>query len=161
MADFVEEIERFLASFSPEEQAVMRHAFRALLAGRPATVGGLRDAVGLPPPVVEKAVEHLTERGIILIEPETGQIRGARGLSLTETSHRLILDGRERYAFCAVDAVGIPAALGAEATIESRCRHCDAPLRVTVKDGAVAGDPPGIVIWAVERDLDRSLRAHT
>jgi len=112
MVDFVEEIEGFLASFSPEEEAVLRHAFRALVDGRSATVGELPGVVGLPPVVVEDAVGRLSERGIIVVEPETDQILGARGLSLTETSHRLILDGQERYAFCAVDAVGIPAALG-------------------------------------------------
>ena len=47
MADFAEEIEQFLASFSPEETAVMRHAFRAILAGRPTNVAEVPEAVGL------------------------------------------------------------------------------------------------------------------
>ena len=161
MADFSEEIERFLASFSPDEVAVMRHAFRAILEGRPATVAELPAALGFAPAVVEAAVGHLTERGVVVIEPETGEIMGARGLSLTETAHRLFLEGETRYAFCAVDAVGIPAALGATATIESHCHHCQAPLRLTLKDGMVVHAPEGMVIWAVERDLSRSLRAHT
>lgn len=96
MADFSEEIEQFLASFSPDEVAVMRQAFRAILEGRPATVARLPAAVGLAPAVVEAAVGHLTERGVVVIEPETGEITGARGLSLTETAHRLFLEGRTR-----------------------------------------------------------------
>ena len=161
MADFAEEIERFLASFSPEEVAVMRHAFQAILAGRPAMVAELPTAMGLPSAVAEAAVERLTERGILVVEPDTGKITGARGLSLTETSHRLILEGQRRYAFCAVDAVGIPAALETDATVESKCHHCQTPLRLTVKEGVVVEAPGGMVIWAVERDLTRSLRAHT
>ena len=161
MADFVEEIDHFLTSFSPEEEAVTRHAFRAILDGRPATVGELPLALSRPPAVVEAAVGLLTEWGIIVVEPETGQILGARGLSLTETSHRLLLGGHQRYAFCAVDAVGIPAALGADARVESRCHHCQAPLTVALRGGAVVEAPEGTVIWAVERDLNRSLRAHT
>lgn len=161
MVEFLEEIERFLASFSPDEVAVMRQAFRAILEGRSATVAELPAAVGLAPAVVEAAVGHLTERGVVVIEPETGKITGARGLSLTETAYRLFLEGRSRYAFCAVDAVGIPAALGATATIESHCHHCQAPLRLTLKDGVVVDAPEGVMIWAVERDLSRSLRAHT
>jgi len=161
MVDFAEEIERFLASFSPDEVAVMRHAFRALLDGRPATVAELPAALGLPPAVVEAAVGHLNERGTLVVEPATGEITGARGLSLVETPHRLILDGRQRYAFCAVDAVGIPAALGTAARIESHCHQCRAPLRLTLKDGVIVEVPEGMVIWAVERDLSRSLRTHT
>ena len=161
MPDFVEEIEHFLGSFSPEEVAVTRHAFRAILDGRSVTVAGLPAALSLPLAVVEAAVGRLTERGIIVVEPQTGQILGARGLSLTETSHRLLLGGRQRYAFCAVDAVGIPAALGDEARVDSRCHHCQAPLTVALRGGAVVEAPEGMVIWAVERDLNRSLRAHT
>jgi len=161
MADFLEEIERFLASFSSEEVAVMRHAFRAILEGRPAQVAELEAGVGFPPAVVDEAIQRLTERGILVVEPDTGEITGARGISLAETSHRLVLDGRQRYAFCAVDAVGIPVALRATATIESHCHHCRAPLTLKLKDGVVVEAPEGMVIWAVERDLTRSLRAHT
>lgn len=161
MADFVEEIERFLGSFSPVEVAVTRHAFRALLDGRAATVAELPAALSLPPAVVEEAARHLTERGIIEVEPEAGLILGARGLSLTETSHLLILEGHRRYAFCAVDAVGIPAALGTNARVESRCHHCGAPLSLALRGGAVVEAPAGMVVWAAERDLSRSLRAHT
>ena len=162
MADFLEEIERFLASFSPEEVAVMRHAFRAILEGRPARVAELQAGVGFPPAVVDEAIQRLSERGVFVVEPDTGEITGARGISLAETSHRLLLDGTLRYAFCAVDAVGVPVALRATATIESHCRHCRAPLTLKLKDGVVVEAPPGgMVIWAIERDLGRSLRAHT
>ena len=136
-------------------------AFQAILDGRPPPTAELPAAAGLPPATVAAAVEHLAQRGTLVLEPEAGEITGARGLSLVETSHRLILGGQRRYAFCAVDAVGIPAALGAAAIIESRCHHCQTPLRLRVKDGAVVKAPQGTVILAVERDLTRSLRAHT
>ena len=161
MADFAEEIERFLSSFSPDEVEIMRRAFQAILRGRPATVGELPAATGLPPAEVRAAVERLTERGAIVVEAERGEITGARGLSLAKTAHCLTLGAGRRYTFCAVDAVGIPAALGITATIESRCHHCETPLRLVVKDGGVIEAPQGTVIWAVERDLTRSLRAYT
>jgi hypothetical protein len=159
MTDFAAEIEAFLASFSPDEAAVMRHTFRAILAGAPVTVADLPAASGLPGPAVGDAVRRLLERGTLVMED--GRITGSRGLSLTETSHRLVLAGRPRYAFCAVDAVGIPVALGVDATVDSRCHHCHRPLRLEIRDGAITEAPPGLTIWAVERDLTRSLRAHT
>lgn len=161
MADFAEEVEQFLASFSPEEIAVSRHAFRAILDGRPATVAELPAAAGLPQAVAERAVGRLVERGIIVVEPKTDRIVGIRGLSLVETNHRLALERRQFYAFCAVDAVGIAAALEVDARIESRCHHSEAPLALELRGGAVTEAPEGMVIWAAERDLTRSLRAHT
>jgi len=157
MADFAEDIERFLASFSPEEIAVMRHAFRAILEGEPTTIDDL--TLGLPRSSADDTVQRLLDRGTLVLED--GRITGARGLSLTETPHRLVLDGRQRYAFCAVDAVGIPIALGADAAVESHCHHCRRPVRLEIHGGTIVDAPPGLVIWAVERDLTRSLRAHT
>jgi len=161
MADFAEEIEWFLTSFSPEENAAMRHAFRAIVEGRPARIDELPTVVGLSPAVIEEAVQRLTERGVLVVEPDTGEITGARGISLAETPHHLVLDGRQRYAFCAVDAVGIPAALGISSRVESHCYHCKTPLSVTLVAGAVVDALESMVIWAVERDMSRSLRAHT
>ena len=159
MADFADEIDRFLASFSPDETAVMRYAFRAILDGTPATIADLPAGIGLPPRTADESAQRLLERGTLV--EEDGRITGARGLSLTETPHRLTLDGRPRYAFCAVDAVGIPVALGVDAAIDSRCHHCGGPLHLEIRGGTIVDAPPGSVIWAVERDLTRSLRAHT
>ncbi len=161
MAHFVGEIDDFLASFSPEETAVARHAFRAILDGEPATAGELPAALGLSPVAVEAALARLVERGAMVLDPHTERILGVRGLSLLETAHRLKLDGRQRYAWCAVDAVGIPAGLGADARVESHCQPCGAPLVLELRQGAVAETPDRMVVWAVERDLSRSLRAHT
>lgn len=155
----MEEIERFLASFSPEEVAVMRHAFRAILDGAPATIEDLSVGTGLPRRTADEARQRLLERGTLVEEDR--RITGARGLSLTETPHRLTLDGSPRYAFCAVDAVGIPVALGVDAAVDSRCYHCGRPVHLWIHGGTIVDAPPGLVIWAVERDLTRSLRAHT
>jgi hypothetical protein len=160
MTDFLEEIERFFASFSPEEVAVSRYAFQALLGSEPAKLAELPAALALPSAVVTGAVGRLVERGVVVVD-ETGRMVGVRGLSLPETDHRLTLAGRHYYAFCAVDAVGIPAALKADARVESRCHHCRMPLTLELKDGVIVGSPEGMVIWAVERDLTRSLRAYT
>lgn len=159
MEDFAAEIERFLASFSPDETAVMRHAFRAILHGTPATIADLPVGTGLPRRITEEAAQRLLERGTLVLED--GRITGARGLSLTETPHRLMLDGHQRYAFCAVDAVGIPVALGVDASVDSHCHHCRRTVRLEIHGGTIVDAPPGLVIWAVERDLTRSLRAHT
>lgn len=162
MSDFLASIEQFLQSFTPEEQAVTCVVFRSLLEGRPIGPDALAQALGEPAAAVEPVVARLLERGTMERDSSTGQLVGARGLSLTPTPHRLILDGRPLYAFCAVDAVGIPAALGRDARVESRCHACGVPLGLTMTAGVVADAWPGtVVIWAAERDLTRSLHRYT
>jgi hypothetical protein len=158
---FLDGIDDFLASFSDEERAVSRYLFGRVLAGqavRPEELGG---AIGLRPVAASNALTALRDRGTLLIDEATGEVVGARGLSLRETPHALRLRDRTLYAFCAVDALGIPAALGLDADVTSRCHACRAPLRIAVRGGAVADAASGAVIWAVDRDPCRSLREHT
>lgn len=161
MTDFVEEIERFLNSFSQEENAISRYAFRAILKGRAVHLPELPDGVGLSPAAIRTAVSRLSELGTLVVESESGQIVGVRGVSLVETPHSLLLDGRRLYAWCAVDAVGIPAALGVRARIESYCHQCQGSLSVEFNGDTLTAVPPGVVIWATPRDFTRSLCAYT
>lgn len=161
MTDFVDGIEQFLESFSPEEQAVMRLVFQRLLEGRGTRPETVATTLGMPAEIIETAIAQLVERGTMERDPVTREIVAARGLSLTDTPHRLSVNGRQLYAFCAVDAVGIPAALGTDARIASRCHACGAPVSLTLTGGAVTEASPGTVIWAAERDLTRSLRRYT
>jgi hypothetical protein len=48
---------------------------------------------------------------------------------------------RSFYANCAWDAFGIPAALHADASIETFCAQTQEPLRLRVENGSVHGDP--------------------
>ena len=160
MAGFLDDLAERAGAYTPEETAVARACFNALLTGAPAAIPHLLRRLGMSAATGTRVVAALAQEGVLAVDADVVTV--ARGLSRPATPHQLqVNEGPVVYACCAVDAVGIPAALGAEATIESGCHHCQAPLRLTVKDGAVTGDPPGIVIWAVERDLSRSLRAHT
>ena len=55
----------------------------------------------------------------------------------------MTLDVGIRYVWCAVDAVGIPAALGVDAQIASRCFFCGAAVSLTVKEGEPVGPNVG------------------
>lgn len=66
MTDFAEDIERFLASFTPQEIAVMRHAFHAILEGEPTTIDDL--PLGLPRSSADEAVQRLLDRGTLVLE---------------------------------------------------------------------------------------------
>jgi alkylmercury lyase len=160
-SDFLRGIDEFLATFTPEEQAVTRAVFRSVLEGHGIRSEAVARTVQMSLTAVERAVDRLVERGTMERDTEFGELVAARGLSLAETPHRLTLDGRQLYAFCAVDAVGIPAALGADARAESRCHVCGAPVILLLAAGKMTDASSGAVIWAVERDLTRSLHRYT
>ena len=59
-------------------------------------------------------------------------------------------DGRERFACCATDALGIAAMLGARILIRTRCHHCGEPLELA----ADATGPLGagkVMVWIGKR----------
>ena len=159
MRAFLDGLEAFLAGFSPAERAVARHAFRALLAGRPVAPSAFAEALGLSPGDADAAIAQHLARGTMVVED--GHVVAARGLSLPATTHVMEVDGRRLHAFCAVDAVGIPVALKLRARIASACHGCGAPVALAIQGGAVTEAAAELVIWAVDRDPERSLRAHT
>ena len=159
MQDFLTGLAERAAAFTPAEAAITRHCFRALLDGRPASVGGLSSALALATEDVERTVCRLTARGAIVVEH--GAVTVASGLSQPPTPHRLRWDDRTRYVCCAVDAVGIPAALGGTARVESRCELCAAPVAVTLRPGHVETQPASVLIWAADLDPARSVREFT
>jgi len=161
MTEFLSGLAARLAALTDDEAAVSRHCFRALLAGRPARLSALAEATGRDAAGVARAVAALSGRGHLGIDEASATVTVARGLSASPTPHRLRLDARTLHACCAVDAVGIPAALGADAVVESRCEPCGAALTITMRAGAVVAAPPSIVIWAADLDPARSLREHT
>ncbi|MER3437231.1 MAG: hypothetical protein C4346_06365, partial [Chloroflexota bacterium] len=104
-------------------------------------------------------IEQLTRQGRITLDETGTAIAGAAGLSLLPSRHTLILDGRRLFTWCALDAVGIPAGLGAGARILSQCMHCGAPVRVIISKGKLAElSPASLSIAIVPPDERRALR---
>ena len=161
MTDFLTGLAARVAALTDDEAAVSRHCFRALLAGRPARLSALAAETGRDAAGVGRAVEALRGRGHLGIDEVSGTVTVARGLSAAPTPHRLRLDIRTLHVCCAVDAVGIPAALGTDAVVQSRCRQCGAALTIAMRAGVVVAAPPEIVIWAADLDPAGSLHEHT
>jgi len=74
-----------------------------------------------------------------------GEIVGGQGLTTRTTRHSITLEGRVLHTWCALDAVGIPVALGLDATAATRCPTCGAPLTLSVRAGQATRLP--FVLW--------------
>lgn len=134
-------LERFIAHGSP----VRFEEVAALLSER-------------EPGEISAAITRLDEKDLILIQD--GQVILAYPFAATPTSFQVVLpDGRERYAVCAIDALGVPAMLGQPVVIRSRCHHCQEPLELHVRPDGPVGSRD-VMVWVGERG-DIRQRAYT
>jgi hypothetical protein len=100
---------------------------------------------GRPPEEVAATVAALDARD--LVQVREGQVEIAYPFSAAPTPFAVDLGGGERYACCAIDAIGIAPMLGRPLRVRSACHHCGAPL-----DFAVAPEGPepaaaAILVW--------------
>jgi hypothetical protein len=79
------------------------------------------------------ALEQLRAADLVVVNGG-GRIVGAYPITLEITAHRVTLDGRTRYAMCAVDALAIGPMFNLGTRIESRCHTCAAPLSFAQDD---------------------------
>src|SRR5438093_12387020 len=124
-------------------------AFAAILTeARGVTIAELEAlAGGHPGPMVEV----LSSRGRI-DRDDDGRVSGSAGLSLTEGPHRLRIDGRDYRTWCAYDAIGIPAALGVAAHIETACGICPRRIELAMVDGRPTRNGPELLWLAAESE---------
>ena len=107
--------------------------------GRPPTVDETASALSIDPGEVRSAYRWLHERHALFLEPGTDVVRMAHPFSGVPTSFRVRANGRSYWANCAWDALGIPAALHADATISATYAEDGAPAHLRVEAGAVHG----------------------
>jgi alkylmercury lyase len=137
------------AALDPDvAQAVRRLAiggFHALWAGRGVAPSELVDG---DVTVVAAAVDHLRAGGRIELSDD-GHVIAIHGLARRPTRHRIEHHGGVVHTWCALDAIGIPAALAIDARAVTRCPTCGAELTVTLTRGE-PGPLPGAVLWYPE-----------
>lgn len=122
-------LEEQMSKLTPEHRGVLRQAFDSVAGGFPIGHDELAAFLRLPLRAISQRLDELEAWGFIQTD-KGGTVAGAAGLSLCPTRHRLTVNSRELYAWCAEDAVGIPAALGWNAKVSSSCGQCGSPITV-------------------------------
>jgi alkylmercury lyase len=114
-------------------------AFGVLLTTRepvaPATLARLAGADDGP---VAEALDGLARAGRIDRDAQ-GLVLGAAGLTLGDGPHALAVDGHPFRTWCAFDALGIPAALGSDAHVQTACGVCGSPIEIELSEGRPKG----------------------
>jgi hypothetical protein len=88
---------------------------------------------------VETSYQRLHQAHILVLEPDQTAIRFAQPFCAVPTPFRVRAKGQTWWGTCAWDALGIPAALHADADIVSTCPDCQEQIVLKVENGELFG----------------------
>ena len=98
------------------------------------------------PKVIRETLVALDEED--LVQVREGHVDMAYPFSAIPTPFVVRLaDGQERYACCAIDALGIAPMLGQHLHIRSQCHHCRTALEVSVDPEGPSPEANGVMVW--------------
>jgi alkylmercury lyase len=130
--------------------ALTRGLIDLLARGNPASSEEIAATSGKSPEEVRAALDRFPSTE----SDEQGRVVGL-GLTLQLTPHRLELEGRALFAWCALDALLIPVLLGRPASLESPCRDTGEPVHIEVTPAGIEMVEPlsAVVSIVAARDL--------
>jgi hypothetical protein len=117
--------------FTTEVKLAVYHHI-AETGGRP-SAGDVARRVNAHADRVIDAFARLRAQRVLVLEADGSSIRMAPPFSGVPTQHIVRTAGRDYFANCAWDALGIPAALHEPATVHSRCEQSGEPLVLEVE----------------------------
>jgi alkylmercury lyase len=127
--------------------------YQCLSMGKPVTIGTVATACGVGRDDVRESLGRVPASSIQF--DDRGRVVGIGGLTLEPTRHRLTVDDRTLYTWCAFDTLFAPEILGRPVAVDSNCPTSDTPIRLTVtSDGVEHPDPEDAVLSFVTPDAD-------
>jgi alkylmercury lyase len=146
-----------LPELSPEEQRVGIVLLHELARGAPVTINQLAKALGMTAGAAESFVKAPALKPLLHADDE-GRILAFGGLTGAPTHHKLTINGRNLWAWCAMDSLLHPELLDETAAIESRDPETGKLVRLTISPTRVeSAEPKGIVVsWARSDTWDPS-----
>ena len=144
--------ERWKARRAARETAIARRVLQLFVdRGGPIPIekiiAGFPD---VPPESTRESLIRLDDGDLIRIQ--AGTVDMAYPFSALPTPWVVRLaGGRERFACCAVDALGIAPMIGQRVTIRSRCHHCAEPLALWSTPDGAGPEGSGVMLWVGQR----------
>jgi len=116
--------------------------------GRVPTASEIADGLRLSVDDAHAALNRLAAGRVLVLAPGTMNIWMANPFSAVSTPFRVLVRGQTYFGNCIWDALGIPAILDADGTVEATCGDCGDPMALEVRSGTLAR-PAGVVHFAV------------
>ncbi|MFQ5804649.1 MAG: alkylmercury lyase family protein [Candidatus Methylomirabilales bacterium] len=143
------------ARLNSQEDQVRRHVLRGFASGTTPTTVTLAEQCGVSSRKAREILLRLMAMDLLLLDRTGEAVLAAYPFSSTPTPHRVRLMGREVFALCAVDALGIPAMLRETAEISSRCAHCESKVEVQAQPDTLSQyHSSEIAVWFPESEDD-------
>jgi len=98
--------------------------------------------------IIREAIQRLYTKRLLVLEPDTFEIRMAPPFSAVPTSFAVAAAGKSYFANCVWDAYGIAAALHLDVGVSTSCGCCGEPMTLAVREGAPV-QTPGLAHFAV------------
>ena len=130
---------------SPEARDIGVALYRLLAGGVPVSSEQLARDVGRNHADVTRVLKEL--QGLVYFDGE--RIVGFGGLAVQPMTHRLLVDGRQLYTWCAWDSLFITHLLNATTHVESTCPETKQSIRLEVT--------PAGIIWVDPADTVMSI----
>jgi alkylmercury lyase len=125
-----------LPRWAANQQGLSIDLYRQLAQGKPVSPESLAESLGISTGEVTSLLEHQNVKGHVLYD-HARRIVGFRGLSLAPTHHRLEVDGRTLFAWCAMDTLFMSEVLGKRVRVESPCPHSGRLISLTLTPAGV------------------------
>jgi len=97
---------------------------------------------------VADAVKQLAQGKVLILAPNSANIWAANPFCAVPSGFRVHAAGKSYWGICIWDALGICAALDADAVITTACGDCSAPLRLEVRQRKLVRSE-GVVHFAI------------
>jgi len=144
---------RWLARRAARETAEFRSVLQSFVdRGGPIPLEEI--ALGLRDPRARQLLTALDEEDLIRLQGDHVDV--AYPFTALPTAFVVRLpNGLERFACCAVDALGIAPMIGQPIEIRSHCHHCREPLELTSTPEGARPERSGVMLWIGQRADDR------
>ena len=134
---------RAFPQLNVEERKLTLKLYEMLAHGDPVPHNRLAEALGRS----AESVSNTLNQWPGVFYDEAGNIVGFWGLSVKNMRHRLTVNGKTSYAWCAWDTLFIPELLNAGVEILSTCAVSGTEIRLTVSPAGIeAVDPDDVVL---------------
>jgi hypothetical protein len=116
--------------------------------GLPPTIAEAASALSATADDVRASFQRLADGHVLVLQKGSGEILMANPFSAVPTPFLVRTGDRSWYGNCIWDAMGIPAMLRRDATIETSCGCCGTAMHVTVVNGSLE-EAPGVAHFAI------------
>ena len=135
------------------DTVVRSHVYESVMReGIPPSIAETSSVLWRSPEEIRDSFQRLADGHILVLQQGRGEILMANPFSAVPTPFLVKAGDRSYYGNCIWDAMGIPAMLKQDATIETSCGCCSTAMNLKITDGSLE-EARGLAHFAIPAAL--------